>query len=484
MKKLLLFTLALLSLLSCDDREIELISNFGFTADFQYDKTINALVDNPIRLTIIPEEIVDNTIYNVSYEIIEGSGTIKFGDEIYNQKLNYLLELEEMKTSLVYNSSSTKDSKIKFILTDNYGGRFERILEFNINDVKFEIDSSVISNNIFIGQSTEINLFLNQENAAPVTYRVKYLIKDSDAKLLDNEGNIIEQNTFFNIEKGKTAFTYTPNKVGNNDIEFVFMSQFGDDSVENLSITTKENNYKITSVYSKDEFYELDSTVLDVNINQFYEAGIDYEIMIHTNADVVDIVNANGNTINVNEFVKADLGNNRFNITSKVYKNLDVEILVKDQYGKIQELSNKLNIKKTTFDIIIDSLDDRKRATDPHIIRFKVVPFGTKTLDYKLSFKSNLQATGMPVYFATNRINIFQGGPVDISSIIRDVEVWDNTWWYGQYTPRDKGTHNIDFFFESSNGEKVTKRYTVEIEPIIDPATSPSPRPTRPPRRR
>lgn len=133
--------LTLLCLLgSCDDKlEVQQAYDFSLTS-WYLQKTISPNETVEVRLTLNRTGDYEEASYNIGYIQMEGSGEVydKKNVRLVNremQPLNSIAELDSIDPchqvfTLFYHNRSSKNTEIKFVVTDNFGQ--ERDLDISL----------------------------------------------------------------------------------------------------------------------------------------------------------------------------------------------------------------------------------------------------------------------------------------------------------------------------------------------------------------
>ncbi len=471
MKKIITLILSLIIFNSCDDRELEAISNFGFEIETEFNTEIDLKTDNQILIKIDPQKIIPNTVYEVSYKVLEGDITLKNNlIEAFPQNTKIEIKnLKDLKTNLYVYANEIGSAKIELEITDNFNGFYNTIIDFNVNISEISNSFNTLNPEIFIGEKANlIHVFDELKPIPESSFKVVYKIVEGRGEIKSNNEKII-LNEEIKREPGEYKLEYVPSEIGNHKIEVIVIDRLNNKYPKIININVKKNKFKITLEEPiKKEYYKTDNSFpLNIKLIQESSANIEYEIYFESdNSDIVEI--RKGISI-----VQLDKKEEILNNVTKNYKlnpintgNYKLDIKVKDSFGQIEILPIEIKIIPNDFKLIVTPKKNIINRGDKvrFLVDIKHNGPNSSFINYQIKYSTSLKTKA--VLNLTKPINAYPPETF-VNTVSKGLK--DNHEFEIELEAVEKGTNEVSITILASNGvEKVyTFSYDVQNIPFI-----------------
>jgi|GEM_PF-4770276 len=227
MKNIVRFTsfifLTLIIILACT-KEIGLKTEVEFTLTEQHESSGFVNQNLTTKITVVPEEILEEFKYSYSYLITKGSGYFqnRLG-EIFPQ--GEKIPLNPLSATMMYVGSESGNHVVKITATDNYGFTKDVEIEYTLAKIPPLVWTAASSvKRVELGNSVQITVNFEKSEANPdVTYvRRYYPISGSgtfNTKSAEPE-SVVDYSEFSPILPGTYTLEFTPLELGVTELSF------------------------------------------------------------------------------------------------------------------------------------------------------------------------------------------------------------------------------------------------------------------------
>ncbi|QCX00335.1 DUF5011 domain-containing protein [Aggregatimonas sangjinii] len=247
----------------------------------------------PTTFTIVPEEMLENYKYDISYEILEGNGYFENLDgSRWETGTGKGLDLSmPITTSLLYMGTEPGTHRLTVVATDNFGFKEELELGYNLDNVSARWEASSELAEIELGKSADISLLFEPVDAAlGVAYEARLEFTSGSGTLARiQEEDYLLEGDYASIAPGTYPFTFTPSELGLQELVFVLRDSNGQELRETLSFNVAEVIRVISIFLGEDDTIELqlgDLVAPDITFDppNATDQGI---ILVSDNPDVI-----------------------------------------------------------------------------------------------------------------------------------------------------------------------------------------------------
>lgn len=206
----------------------------SFTMDEVSAATVNITVPVTFSLNIDEQEAPESP-YKLTYTTTN-KGTVKVGGAVFDAGTSK--SLTKGKHSLSYTPTATGQHAVTFALEDMFGQRSQVTL--NIEAKNAPLDASASAGELTTNVKKAV-AFTISANEADYTDPFAVTVTNSGDGTLTASGSPVTFGKSFNVAKGNTTMSYTPNTLGAHTLGFTVKDIYGQ---------TKQFNVVITSNYA------------------------------------------------------------------------------------------------------------------------------------------------------------------------------------------------------------------------------------------
>ena len=196
-------------------------------------------------LTIVPEELVEDYTYELSYEIVQGTGYFEDVDgDRWETGTTRALQVPDLLTiSSFYIGTVPGEHRLAVKATDSFGFTEEVELVYDLTDVPARWEASSEFSQVELGRAVELSLLFEIISATTdVTYEAR-LAFDLGAGSLTaaQEDGYVPRSDFSPIVPGTFRLLFTPSELGPQLLVFVLRDSNGQEVSQELSFDVVEN---------------------------------------------------------------------------------------------------------------------------------------------------------------------------------------------------------------------------------------------------
>lgn len=228
------------------DADLDFILGFNLTVTGNQDLLVNS--SDEFNMAIFQENESNRPKYIVTFTQEEGTvgnGTLSLNDE--SVSYNSPISVDKGITNLSFQGTQAGPVVIKVRVEDNFDNVEEKLVEFNVGNIEFQFTAA--PQEIFLnqGDNTDINFLINETGNSGSTYEIKYVI-DNGGFTLNNAGDDLTTNTFYDVDLGSFAWTITADE--GQDIQITFVARNKETLEEfetTVDIEVLENEFTFTA---------------------------------------------------------------------------------------------------------------------------------------------------------------------------------------------------------------------------------------------
>ncbi|MGJ8736512.1 Ig-like domain-containing protein, partial [Zobellia laminariae] len=230
-----------LIVLACT-KEVGLITEVEFELLEQH--TAEGFVNQglPTTFTILPEEVLENYEYNITYEVLDGQGHFEDmeGNPLeagkgWNVPTN-------LAAPLMYMGSETGSHRVKVVGTDNFGLSAEIEVMYDLSDVPVIWEASSELSELELAKPVDLSLLFETDDAAEdIGYEAIYGLDTGSGSLEASEENGYAPNGEYGpIDPGTYPLVFTPSEVGPQQLVFTLRDSNGQEIEAGLDFNVVE----------------------------------------------------------------------------------------------------------------------------------------------------------------------------------------------------------------------------------------------------
>ena len=209
----------------------------------------------PTTFTIVPEEILENYEYNISYEVLQGTG---YFEDVEGNKLEAgkgQPMASPFTTSLLYMGAEVGEHRVKISATDNFGFTEEVEIGYNLTNVPARWEASSEFTEIELGKAVELSLLFEIVNTAlAVSYEARFELASGSGALSPSEADGYSlDGEYAPIVPGTYPFVFTPSELGSQQLVFILRDSNGQEIKEELAFNVVENIRVISIILEGDD---------------------------------------------------------------------------------------------------------------------------------------------------------------------------------------------------------------------------------------
>ncbi|QCX00034.1 DUF5011 domain-containing protein [Aggregatimonas sangjinii] len=245
----------------------------------------------PTTFTIVPEAILENYEYTISYEILQGNG---YFEDVEGNRLEagkgQPIE-SPFTTSLLYMGTEVGEHRVKIVGSDNFGISEEIEITYDLENVPALWEASSELTEIELGKAADIFLLFEPvDTALEVTYEARLEFASGSGTLapIQEEGYPLDGD-YAAIAPGTYPFMFTPSELGTQELVFVLRDSNGQELRETLSFNVVEVIRVISIFLGEDDTIELqlgDEVAPDITFDPPNASDQGF-ILVSDNPDVV-----------------------------------------------------------------------------------------------------------------------------------------------------------------------------------------------------
>ncbi|OWW25106.1 hypothetical protein B4Q04_11215 [Zobellia sp. OII3] len=217
-----------LIVLACT-KEVGLITEVDFQLVEQHTEEGYVNQGLPTTFTIVPEEVLENYEYTITYEILDGEGHFKDMDGNRVESGKGWPVSEGLSVPLVYMGGETGEHRVKITGSDNFGFSDEIEVMYNLSDVPAVWEASSELSEIQLEKPIDLSLLFEIVDAAEdVEYEAMYGFGSGSGSLEASEENgYVPNGEYSSILPGTYPLVFTPSKVGPQQLVFTLRDSNG-----------------------------------------------------------------------------------------------------------------------------------------------------------------------------------------------------------------------------------------------------------------
>jgi len=229
MKKIIILVSVVLSIISCEEIEVDIQNlektNFTLTTNTDQD---TLLINQKIELNLsiaIEEPVTEELDFSMKYFDTGVDGKLSINGTEYAQG-ETINNISNGTTSLSYLGISAGDGSLTFQITASNEVTKEITVPITIKETDFEFTVLFDKEKNYINESTPFNINIETKGTENLTYKAYFKNVEGELKL-DSEDQEIFQNREFNLSTGITFGKFMGTKAQDSDIEFVVEASNG-----------------------------------------------------------------------------------------------------------------------------------------------------------------------------------------------------------------------------------------------------------------
>lgn len=216
--------------------------------------------DMEIEITLETTDLSDEIEYEIVYYFAdESDGVGRISDATENtveSATEYPIEPGSYTYS--FNSDVIGRKKIYFDVSDSNNQIKRDSVEFDYSTVPFRFNGSASNTDVALNQNVPLNFTLSNEGAPEgLTYRYAFRIPKGSGVLRNPDGDTVEPATSVQTTPGIFSLNYTPQTLGETELEFIVTDSFGQDSAPvtirlnvgdtfGFSVVSDQNTYRLS----------------------------------------------------------------------------------------------------------------------------------------------------------------------------------------------------------------------------------------------
>ncbi|WKX74842.1 Ig-like domain-containing protein [Zobellia laminariae] len=190
----------------------------------------------------MPEEVLENYEYNITYEVLDGQGHFEDmeGNPLeagkgWNVPTN-------LAAPLMYMGSETGSHRVKVVGTDNFGLSAEIEVMYDLSDVPVIWEASSELSELELAKPVDLSLLFETDDAAEdIGYEAIYGLDTGSGSLEASEENGYAPNGEYGpIDPGTYPLVFTPSEVGPQQLVFTLRDSNGQEIEAGLDFNVVE----------------------------------------------------------------------------------------------------------------------------------------------------------------------------------------------------------------------------------------------------
>jgi hypothetical protein len=247
MKKIIILIGIALSIISCEELEVDIqsLEKTNFTLTASLDQGILLVNENlELNLSITLEEPVTEEI-NFSMEYFDTGidGKLSINGIEYNQG-EVIDNIPKGNISLEYLGTSIGSGTLTFQVTASNGISKNLVIPIDIEKTDFDFTILFDKDQNYINERTPFNINIETKGTENLTYKAYF--KNVEGKInLESEDQGVSQNRMFDISEGITFGEFTGTRVQDSNIEFVIEASNGITKSQIINFKTLLTNFEV-----------------------------------------------------------------------------------------------------------------------------------------------------------------------------------------------------------------------------------------------
>ena len=255
-------------------KDVGLITEVEFQLLVEHDADGFVNQGLPTTVTIVPEEILDGYVYDITYEVLQGSGYFEDvdGNRWDTGSGKGLPVTSPLITSQLYMGTEVGEHRLKITASDNFGMSEESEISYNIQNVPARWEASSGLREIELGTSADLSLLFEIfDTAQDVTYEARFELATGSGTLAPSEeGGYSPGGEYADIVPGSYPLVFTPSELGPQQLAFILRDSNGQEIREEIDFNVVENIRVISIFLGEDDTIELqlgDEVVPDITFD-------------------------------------------------------------------------------------------------------------------------------------------------------------------------------------------------------------------------
>lgn len=436
-----------------DSIEIE-VANIPFT--FSGNAESNSVFINErtqFNFSIRSNGNTRNIEYDISYEILEGNGTLRNenGTEMRNST-SYPVDFGNF--SLFYFPETTDTHRISFVVTDNFGQSSEPvIIDLEIKQNEFEVTFTPSKTTEFtnIPISGIINIDENPEGTND-TYEAFYTSGKSGE--ISINGNTYGPGEKFNLAADTNNIFYTGFESGEHNLVFSVESGSGvTHATEPIAITYQQVDFTFTGGVQKTDISVGEVTSVNFNILESVGSS-DYTMRFSINGNAL-IRDTNGDIVSPGNSYDVPKGNFNWSLEGISEGSVLITFFARNDTGLEKPVEVTVNVNPKDYTFTANATGPGGFIGDVTTINFNITELGLGGDTYTMYYSTgNANST---FEFDGNTYSPGETFVVPVGSFT------------GNYTGLSEGNHDIVFNTRSSSNVEKSANVAIEYERYVEP---------------
>ncbi|WP_146131278.1 TraQ conjugal transfer family protein, partial [Mesoflavibacter zeaxanthinifaciens] len=446
--------LSLLIVFACTkDADIQL--SFPFTLEDQHNEIATINYREPTKITINPEQIVTDNIYQFSYSVIEGEGYLRYegSNEPLLENTNHTCEALELNLEFI--GTELGLAKLSFIVDDLEDRSENIILNYNVIHNPFTWEANSALENVTINQTVPlVNVLDNTGPDQSVTYDYKIYFPQGNGKLFETDGNgnstdEIEHNVLTQIDEGVYQRNIKLFQTGVNKIVFEAIDSNGQIKKDSLIYNVDVIDFNYLGTPQDNTLFVGNSTNINFQINELlggndaytsrYEFNSGNAILKRTNNGIEEILQP-GISYDVN------IGSYYWEFEATEVGTIDMTFYAENASGVEHSINLIIEVTNGAFNFNAIPTSNFGAVNDEIAINFDINESGPSGAPYTMFYETTGGAE-----FIYNSLSYTPGSSMNINYLN----------FTGNYLGNTQGSHEITFTITNAFGDTVSDTITL-----------------------
>lgn len=226
--------------------------------------------DMDIDITLETTDLGDEIDYEIVYYFADesdGVGSISNASgEIVESATEYPIEPGGYTYS--FNSDVIGRKKIYFDVSDSNNQIKRDSVEFDYSTVPFRFSGSALNTDVALNQNVPLNFTLSNDGAPEgITYQYAFRIPKGSGVLRTPDGETVGPATSVQVLPGNFSLSYTPQTLGETELEFIVTDSFGQDSEQVTILLNVGDTFGFSVVSDKNTYQLSENATLTMNVS-------------------------------------------------------------------------------------------------------------------------------------------------------------------------------------------------------------------------
>ncbi|MEM9647123.1 MAG: TraQ conjugal transfer family protein [Bacteroidota bacterium] len=394
-----------------------------------------------------------NIEYNISYEILEGNGTLRnaSGTEMRNST-DYPVDFGNF--SLFYFPETTDTHEISFVVTDNFGQSSEPvIIDLEIKQNEFEVTFTPSKTTEFtnVPVSAIINIDENPEGTND-TYEAFFTSGKSGQVSVN--GDTYGPGEKFNLAPDTNTVFYTGFEPGEHNLVFSVESSSGvTHATDPITIGYEQVDFTFTGGVQKTEISIGEVTSVNFNISETVGSS-DYTMRFTLNGNGL-IKDTSGNTVSPGNSYAVPKGNFNWSLEGISEGSVLITFYARNDTGLEKPVEVSVTVTPKDYTFTANATGPGGFIGDVTPINFNITELGLGGDTYTMYYSTGNANSSFE--FEGNTYGPGETFTVPVSS------------FSGNYTGLSEGDHDIVFNARSSSNVLKSAEVDIRYERYVEP---------------